>query len=54
MFKLIESSRLAYLIVFIAGAFLALAFSPVNFYFLAILSPAVLFYSLQRHVVPPG
>ena len=46
MLKLIESSRLAYLIVFIAGAFLALAFSPVDFYFLAVLSPAVLFYSL--------
>ena len=46
MLKLIEFSRLAYLIVFIAGAFLALAFSPVDFYFLAILSPAVLFYSL--------
>ena len=46
MLKLIESSRLAYLIVFIAGAFLPLAFSPVDFYFLALLSPAVLFYSL--------
>ena len=46
MLKLIEFSRLAYLIVFIAGAFLPLAFSPVDFYFLAVLSPAVLFYSL--------
>ena len=46
MLKLIESTRLSYLIVFIAGALLALAFSPVNFYFLAILSPAILFYSL--------
>lgn len=46
MLKLIEDSRLAYLIIFIAGALLALAFSPVDFYFLAVLSPAVLFYSL--------
>ena len=40
------SSRLAYLFVFIAGALLPLAFSPLNYYFLAFLSPAVLFYSL--------
>ena len=41
-----EHSKLGYLIVFIAGALLPLAFSPVNFYLLAVLSPAVLFYSL--------
>ena len=39
------SSWLGYFIVFIAGALLALAFSPVDFYFLSVLSPAVLFYS---------
>ena len=39
-------SRLAYFIVFIAGALLPLAFSPLNYYFLAVLSPAVFFYSL--------
>lgn len=39
------SSRTGYLIVFIAGALLPLAFSPVNFYLISILSPAVLFYS---------
>ena len=32
--------------VFIAGAILPLAFSPVDFYLIAILSPAVLFYYL--------
>ena len=41
-----SSSRIGYLIVFIAGAMLALAFSPVDFYFVALLSPAVLLYSL--------
>jgi apolipoprotein N-acyltransferase len=44
MLKVVESSRLKYLIVFIAGALLPLAFSPVDFYLLAVLSPAVLFY----------
>lgn len=39
-----QSPRIEYLIVFIAGAFLPLAFSPVNFYLIAVLSPAVLFY----------
>lgn len=39
------SSRIGYLIVFIAGALLPLAFSPVNFYLISVLSPAVLFYS---------
>ncbi len=39
------SSWLGYFVVFIAGALLALAFSPVDFYFLSVLSPAVLFYS---------
>ncbi len=41
---LFESSRLGFLIVFIAGAVLPLAFSPVDFYLIAIISPAVLFY----------
>lgn len=40
-----ESSRIGYLIVFIAGAILPLAFSPVDFYLIAVLSPAILFYS---------
>ncbi len=40
-----ESSRVGCFIVFIAGALLPLAFSPVDFYLIAILSPAVLFYS---------
>ena len=39
------SSRIGYLIVFIAGAILPLAFSPVDFYLIALLSPAVLLYS---------
>jgi len=39
------SSRIGYLIVFIAGALLPLAFSPVDFYLIAVLSPAILFYS---------
>lgn len=39
------SSRAGYIIVFIAGALLALAFSPVDLYFISVLSPAVLFYS---------
>ena len=39
------SSRIGYLLVFIAGAILPLAFSPVNFYLIALLSPAVLLYS---------
>lgn len=43
--SLFASSRLGYLIVFIAGALLPLAFSPVDFYLISILSPAVLFYS---------
>ena len=41
-----ETSRIGYIIVFIAGALLALAFSPVDFYLLAFLSPAIFFYSL--------
>ena len=45
MLKAIESSRIRYLLVFIAGALLPLAFSPVDFYLIAILSPAVLFYT---------
>lgn len=40
-----ESSNIGYLVVFIAGAILPLAFSPVNFYFFAFLSPSILFYS---------
>ena len=36
----------AFLSVFIAGALLPLAFSPTHFYFLAVLVPAVFFYSL--------
>lgn len=39
-----ELSYIKYLIVFLAGAILALAFSPVDFYFIAVLSPAILFY----------
>ena len=42
---LFESSRFGFLIVFIAGALLPLAFSPVDFYLIAVISPAVLFYS---------
>lgn len=41
-----EHSRIGYLIVFIAGSILPLAFSPLDYYFLAFLSPAILFYSL--------
>ena len=40
-----SSSRAAYFIVFVAGALLALAFAPVNFYLIAIISPAILLYS---------
>ena len=40
-----ESSLIGYFLVFIAGGLLPLAFSPVNFYFIAVLSPAVLFYA---------
>ena len=40
-----ESSRIAYLIVLIAGALLPLAFSPVDYYLIAVLSPATLFYA---------
>lgn len=40
-----ESSPIGYFIVFIAGGLLPLAFSPVNFYLIAVLSPAVLFYA---------
>lgn len=40
-----ESSKLGFLIVFIAGALLPLAFSPVDFYLVALLSPAVLYFS---------
>ena len=39
------SSRIGYLIVFIAGALLALAYSPVDFYLISVLSSALLFYS---------
>ena len=46
MLKAIETSYLKYAVVFIAGAVLALAFSPVNFYLFAVFSPAVLFYFL--------
>lgn len=46
MLNTIESPRLISFIVFIAGALLPLAFSPVDFYFLAVLSPAILFYFL--------
>jgi len=42
---LFKSSRLGLLIVFIAGALLPLAFSPVDLYLIAVISPAVLFYS---------
>ena len=41
----IKSSRIGYLIIFIAGALLALAYSPVDLYFISVLSPALLFYS---------
>ena len=41
----IKSSRTGYLITFVAGTLLALAYSPVDFYFLSVLSPALLFYS---------
>ena len=40
-----ESSFIGYFLVFVAGALLPLAFSPVNFYLIAVLSPAVLFYA---------
>ena len=40
-----KSSRTMYFIVFLSGALLPLAYSPVNFYLLALLSPALLFYS---------
>lgn len=41
----LETSYIGCLIIFIAGSLLPLAFSPVNFYLLALLSPAILFYS---------
>lgn len=44
--SLFELSFIKYLMVFIAGAALALAFSPVDFYLVAVISPAVLFYYL--------
>ncbi|MDH5395689.1 MAG: hypothetical protein OEW97_05405, partial [Gammaproteobacteria bacterium] len=47
-----EHSWQGVLIVFIAGALLPLAFSPVDFYLLAIISPAILFYALL-HVASP-
>ena len=40
-----ESSPIGCFFVFMAGALLPLAFSPVDFYLIAVLSPAVLFYS---------
>ena len=43
--SLFASSRIGYFIVFIAGALLALAFSPLDYYLISVLSPAVLFYS---------
>ena len=43
--SLFELPRLPYLIVFVAGALLPLAFSPVNFYLIALISPGILFYS---------
>ena len=46
MLKVIETSYFKYIVVFISGALLALAFSPVNFYLFAVLSPAVFFYFL--------
>ena len=42
----LTASRFAFLSVFIAGALLPLAFSPVDFYFIAVISPAVFFYFL--------
>ena len=44
MLKVVDYPRLKYFISFIAGCLLPLAFAPVDFYLLAILSPAVLFY----------
>lgn len=44
MLTVVNASRLKYFISFIAGCLLPLAFAPVNFYLLAVLSPAVLFY----------
>ena len=41
-----STSRIAYLIVFLAGGLLPLAFSPVDFYFIAVLSPAIFSYLL--------
>ena len=48
---LIESSRFSFLFVFIAGALLPLSFSPVDFYLLALVSPAIFFISLL-HATP--
>ncbi len=42
--SLFEIPYIKYLTVFIAGAVLALAFSPVDYYLIAVLSPSVLFY----------
>lgn len=44
MLKAVDSSWLKYFITFLAGCLLPLAFAPVDFYLLAVLSPAVLFY----------
>ena len=41
-----ETSFVGYILLFFFGALLALAFSPLNYYFLAVLSPALFFYSL--------
>lgn len=41
-----EASYARYIVVFVAGALLALAFSPIDLYFLGILCPALLFYSI--------
>ena len=46
MLKIIDSSKIKYLLLFLAGALLPLAFSPLDFYLFSVLSPAVLFYFL--------
>ncbi len=39
-----SSPYISYFIVFIAGGVLPLAFSPINYYFISVLSPSILFY----------
>jgi len=46
MQKITDSVKIKYLLLFLAGALLPLAFSPLNFYLFSVLSPAVLFYFL--------